>query len=119
MAPSTDHRTDPGSVLHLHPEQLDRLRAELLVIADDHRRRAQESEELFKALAADSSIDAAERQSARLAGLQAAAIQQDAERAVAAMDAGTYGFCEGCAAPIPFERLEAIPMTDRCVACHR
>ena len=35
------------------------------------------------------------------------------------MAAGTYGTCESCQAPIPFERLEAIPETRFCVLCPR
>jgi DnaK suppressor protein len=33
----------------------------------------------------------------------------DVERAVAKMDAGTYGICERCGKPISRERLEALP----------
>jgi DnaK suppressor protein len=33
----------------------------------------------------------------------------DVERALAKMDAGTYGICERCGRPISRERLEAIP----------
>ncbi|PTA47338.1 TraR/DksA C4-type zinc finger protein [Micromonospora sp. RP3T] len=39
------------------------------------------------------------------------------ERALARLDEGTYGFCEGCAAPIPVERLEIFPSATSCVAC--
>jgi RNA polymerase-binding transcription factor DksA len=41
----------------------------------------------------------------------------DIESALARMDAGTYGDCERCAAPIPLERLEAIPHARFCVTC--
>jgi RNA polymerase-binding transcription factor DksA len=30
---------------------------------------------------------------------------------------GTYGRCEGCAKPVPAERLEILPYTRHCVAC--
>ena len=39
------------------------------------------------------------------------------DAALDALDAGTYGRCAGCGEPIPFDRLEAVPGTDRCVAC--
>ncbi|MFI6131351.1 TraR/DksA family transcriptional regulator [Micromonospora sp. NPDC051141] len=39
------------------------------------------------------------------------------ERALTRLDEGTYGFCEGCAAPIPVERLEIFPSATSCVAC--
>jgi YteA family regulatory protein len=35
--------------------------------------------------------------------------------AIQALEAGTYGVCEVCKQDIPFERLEAIPYTTRCV----
>lgn len=37
--------------------------------------------------------------------------------ALAKIDAGTYGICERCAAPIPFARLEAVPYAAYCVTC--
>jgi DnaK suppressor protein len=39
------------------------------------------------------------------------------DRAIARMDAGTYGTCGRCGAAIPSERLEAMPEADLCVAC--
>jgi len=33
------------------------------------------------------------------------------------MDVGTYGICESCGAPIPFERLIARPVTTMCINC--
>lgn len=36
-------------------------------------------------------------------------------RALERMDAGTYGTCEECGQPIPFERLEAMPSTPFCI----
>ncbi|WP_091700182.1 yteA family sporulation protein [Anoxybacillus pushchinoensis] len=38
----------------------------------------------------------------------------DIERALQAMEEGTYGICEVCGKPIPLERLEAIPKTTFC-----
>ena len=43
----------------------------------------------------------------------------DAERALARLDDGTYGRCEGCGRAIPDERLEARPATSFCVTCAR
>jgi YteA family regulatory protein len=40
---------------------------------------------------------------------------RDIERALAAIEQGTYGICEICRAEIPQERLEALPTTLRCV----
>jgi DnaK suppressor protein len=39
------------------------------------------------------------------------------ERAVARIDAGTYGVCESCHKPIGKERLRAFPRATLCVAC--
>ncbi|HIC96831.1 MAG TPA: RNA polymerase-binding protein DksA [Aquificaceae bacterium] len=33
------------------------------------------------------------------------------------METGTYGVCENCGAPIPFERLKARPVTTMCFEC--
>jgi DnaK suppressor protein len=39
------------------------------------------------------------------------------DAALARIDAGTYGRCTGCQAPIPEERLELRPFAGTCVAC--
>ncbi len=41
----------------------------------------------------------------------------DIEAALARLDAGTYGTCEGCGSPIPDERLEVRPTARTCVHC--
>lgn len=43
----------------------------------------------------------------------------DVERAIAKMDAGTYGTCERCGRPIAPERLEAIPWALLCIDCKK
>lgn len=55
----------------------------------------------------------------RLLALRAAERRHvaDLEDALARFHAGTYGRCERCGAPIPPERLEAIPNARACVAC--
>ena len=42
---------------------------------------------------------------------------RDVDRALAKMDAGTYGTCERCGKPIAPERLEALPWAVLCIAC--
>jgi len=45
---------------------------------------------------------------------------QRSVRVVAALDRikqGTYGCCAVCGEPIPFERLECVPDTTRCMTC--
>ncbi|WP_405151676.1 TraR/DksA C4-type zinc finger protein [Sphaerisporangium sp. NBC_01403] len=39
------------------------------------------------------------------------------ERALARIDAGTYGVCESCHKPIGKERLQAFPRATLCVSC--
>lgn len=39
------------------------------------------------------------------------------EKALAAMDASTYGFCANCQKEIPVERLRAYPQADTCLEC--
>ena len=43
----------------------------------------------------------------------------DVERALAKLDAGTYGQCEVCGEPIADARLEAMPATRFCIAARR
>jgi DnaK suppressor protein len=43
----------------------------------------------------------------------------DVDRALAKMDAGTYGTCERCGKPIAEERLEAIPWALLCIDCKK
>lgn len=42
---------------------------------------------------------------------------RDTERALAKMDAGTYGDCERCGRTISPERLEALPWALLCIDC--
>ena len=41
----------------------------------------------------------------------------DIDEALASMDEGTYGVCADCGTEIPEARLEARPLSIRCVAC--
>jgi DnaK suppressor protein len=41
----------------------------------------------------------------------------DVDRALAKMDAGTYGRCERCGRPIGAERLDALPWATLCIDC--
>ncbi len=42
---------------------------------------------------------------------------RDVDRALAKMDAGTYGSCERCGRPISPERLDALPWAMLCIDC--
>ncbi|MBO4210202.1 TraR/DksA family transcriptional regulator [Micromonospora echinofusca] len=39
------------------------------------------------------------------------------EHALTRLQEGSYGWCEGCQAPIPVERLEIFPSATSCVSC--
>ena len=41
------------------------------------------------------------------------------DEALARVARGIYGYCVGCGAPIPIERLRALPTTAKCVGCSR
>ncbi|MFN2606479.1 MAG: TraR/DksA C4-type zinc finger protein [Acidimicrobiales bacterium] len=48
---------------------------------------------------------------------QARAAADEVDRALAKVEAGTYGTCEQCGQPIPRARLKAMPAAALCVAC--
>lgn len=62
--------------------------------------------------------DEARRQVGRALTVAAEWALGDIDAALHRLDHGTYGICERCAAPIPYERLEILPMTRWCVPCH-
>ncbi len=70
-------------------------------------------------------VDLADDPGARLAareaqealnGLQAAQLEK-IDHALARIEAGTYGTCEGCGVAIPAARLEVMPSATLCVEC--
>lgn len=52
-----------------------------------------------------------------LLSAQARVAVEEIDRALAKIDAGTYGLCEHCGQPIAEARLEALPYAALCVAC--
>jgi DnaK suppressor protein len=66
---------------------------------------------------ADSSQVTAERGEAEALAIKLRETLVDVERALAKLDAGTYGTCEDCGKPIGDDRLEAMPAARRCIAC--
>jgi RNA polymerase-binding transcription factor DksA len=59
--------------------------------------------------------DLLERELERAVGSGVDADRRAVADAMARLDAGTYGACEGCGRPIADERLEAVPATRFCV----
>ncbi|GAB1641192.1 TraR/DksA family transcriptional regulator [Krasilnikovia sp. MM14-A1259] len=43
--------------------------------------------------------------------------RMQAELALQRLEDGTYGYCDGCAGPIPVARLEVFPSATTCVSC--
>ncbi|GII97897.1 TraR/DksA family transcriptional regulator [Sediminihabitans luteus] len=58
-----------------------------------------------------------ERAQAEALATQATAEIDEADAALARLDAGTYGTCESCGRPIAPGRLEARPTARRCIDC--
>lgn len=117
MQSSIDHPARGAVAAALTTAQLDQLKVELEAFLDEQRRRLQRNEELFRALAVDSSVNGTEREAARRGAEQAYAFIQETNRALMHLSDGTYGSCVGCGRPIPFERLEAVPRTRTCISC--
>ncbi len=63
----------------------------------------------------DGTTEAVERISTTLTARSIASSLAEVERALEKVDAGTFGVCDVCDAPIPVERLEARPFTSRCI----
>ena len=65
----------------------------------------------------DGTAEAVERLSTTVAARSIASSLKDVDRAMAKLDGGTYGRCDGCGQAISDERLEAIPWVALCVTC--
>ncbi|MEU6661938.1 TraR/DksA C4-type zinc finger protein [Streptomyces sp. NPDC046821] len=46
-------------------------------------------------------------------------VLEDIDKALARLDQGEYGVCQGCSRAIPPERLEILPYARCCVGCQR
>jgi len=66
---------------------------------------------------ADTAQVAAEQGEARAIFRSLQAELADVESALQRLDAGTYGLCEKCSAPIGEARLEAMPAARYCINC--
>jgi DnaK suppressor protein len=67
----------------------------------------------------DGTTEAVERLSTTAAARSISESIADIGRALAKIDAGTYGTCDECGRDIGADRLEALPAASRCVACAR
>jgi RNA polymerase-binding transcription factor DksA len=104
----------------LTKQQITTLRALLTEALVDHRRNLEYNDALASTITAATDDDVArDRETARLAADLARDGITDIEHALGRLGDDTYGTCETCQRPIPFERLEAIPQARHCVACAR
>jgi DnaK suppressor protein len=107
----------------------DRYRQQLLALAD--RLRGEVSELRDEAFAApdgladtpadqeDIAAHEAEEGRVRQLLVTEAATLEAVEAALARIDRGTFGRCEGCGHPISAARLHAVPFTAYCIGCAR
>jgi len=103
---------------HLNTAAYDLLHAAL--IDELHAQRAQLAELWLTAdeLSGQTDSDSVlARQIAERGSRRAEDALAEIEHALDRMATGTYGHCEQCERPIPFERLEAIPHARHCVTC--
>ena len=86
------------------------LRAKLLCELAERLQQGEEARATAIALTGQSDVDSLlEREVADAASSRAASAASEVEHTLARLEVGTYGSCEGCGSPIPFERLEVIP----------
>lgn len=103
---------------HLSGQSLARLRGLLVAEADTQAARSVAHEALVSQLRDLTDADSVlERELAEAGAVRAQETMADVGHALERIDLGTYGSCEACGVPMPFERLEAIPWARLCVAC--
>ncbi|GIE95161.1 hypothetical protein Ari01nite_26260 [Paractinoplanes rishiriensis] len=86
-------------------------------LAENHKLRLVEIGDAAGDDQADSGSKTAERDAATSLLRTLLDRRTQAEHAMQRLDDGTYGNCEGCSNPIPWERLEVFPSATTCVNC--
>jgi RNA polymerase-binding transcription factor DksA len=118
MRTSLDRPTAHG--VRLSPESLAELRRLLVEESATQAARCGEHLALVAQLRGLTDGDSVlERELAEAGAARAEETAADVAHALERMENGTYGWCEACGAPMPFERLQAIPSARLCVACPR
>ena len=113
----TTSEATPISV-HLSERAVALLRTLLLCRMAEHADRATECRATADALTGQADSDSIlERELAEAYASKYLLALLETRQALTRLDEGTYGICEGCARPIPDERLKAIPHARRCVSC--
>ena len=93
------------------------LRADLAKAASDIAERLTDAVRDAGDDTADAGTKAFEREHELALNQHARGLLEQGERALARIDAGTYGVCESCGQPIGKARLQAFPRAALCVAC--
>jgi RNA polymerase-binding transcription factor DksA len=102
----------------LTAHELTTLRVRLTEALADHRRNFEHNEALATSLTRDNDDDVArDRETARVAADLAREAIADIEHALERLERDSYGTCEACQRPLPFDRLDAIPQARHCVSC--
>jgi DnaK suppressor protein len=95
--------------------QLPAIRAEL---NQQRGFRLEQLEQLaVEAAEAMATADQARLQVSRVLTLAAESALEDIDAALQRLEQGFYGICEHCAKPIPWQRLDVLPMTRLCTPC--
>jgi DnaK suppressor protein len=98
--------------------RLDDLNAEYEdAVSQNHQLRLVEIGDAAGDDQADSGSKTAERDAASSLIRTLLDRRTQAEHAMQRLNDGTYGYCEGCAKPIPVERLTVFPSATSCVSC--
>lgn len=109
-----------GHCLEVHrltPHQLAHLARALEDDLEQLHERLTHHDEVFGLLIADAAADEIERQRLRRMVKEDLLSIEALNRAISSVDDGGYCVCTVCGRTIPFERLEALPAIQTCVAC--
>jgi DnaK suppressor protein len=97
----------------VHTRQAESLRAE----ADQLAEEMEPGDIQFDEESGEGATMNVERERDLALSAQNRAAVEEIDRALAKLDAGTYGLCEQCGQPIPKPRLKALPYAALCVSC--
>jgi RNA polymerase-binding transcription factor len=87
-------------------------------LVQQRRLRLQQLEELgLDAAEAHAADDEPRLQVIGGLALAAESALSEIDAALKRLEEGSYGTCESCAEPIPWQRLEVLPMTRLCIPC--
>jgi DnaK suppressor protein len=94
------------------------LRATRAQLDQQRRFRTEQLEDLaVDAAEAMASSDQSRLQVTRVLTLAAEAALSEIDAALHRLEDGSYGICEHCVEPIPWQRLEVLPMSRLCTPC--